>query len=314
MDDPGAGLGGVGVIMTGKSGTYKTLSATSPAAGSYNLSNVLPGHYVLLFSLFGHQSESVEVNLAAGQVLVVPPLNMVPINPSSQRKAVITGNVVNLSTGSAVTKGTVELDGDPAFSVPLGNNGSYVISGLDAGVHKVTVTAPGYEASSAAVDVAMDATAVAPLVLLPPLVALSGVITSNYGGTVAGAFISLSPRLSTERCGVPANPSAAPTALLAGPDGEGLGCRSDANGDYRIVGMAHGTYNVAVESPHAPGTPNPAAACGPTRPPRAAITTAGYRAAGRSLSWRARTRSATSPWTWTGGYRSAHRRPGSAVS
>ncbi len=131
--DPGAGLGGVGVMMTGKSGTYKTLSATSPMAGSYNLSNVLPGHYVLLFSLFAHQSESVEVNLSAGQVLVVPPVNMAPISPSSQLKAVITGNVVNLSTGSPVTKGAVELDGNPALTVPLGNNGSYVMSGLGAG-------------------------------------------------------------------------------------------------------------------------------------------------------------------------------------
>jgi Fibronectin type III domain/Carboxypeptidase regulatory-like domain len=261
--DPGAGLGGVGVMMTGKSGTYKTLSATSPMAGSYNLSNVLPGHYVLLFSLFAHQSESVEVNLSAGQVLVVPPVNMAPISPSSQLKAVITGNVVNLSTGSPVTKGAVELDGNPALTVPLGNNGSYVMSGLGAGAHKVTVTATGFEASSVVVDVAMDATAVAPLVLLPPLVALSGVITSNYGGTVAGAFISLSPRLGTERCGAAANPSASPTALVAGPSGQGQGCRADANGDYRIVGLAHGTYNVAVQSLHAPGTPNPTATCGP---------------------------------------------------
>ncbi|HTT92320.1 MAG TPA: carboxypeptidase regulatory-like domain-containing protein [Acidimicrobiales bacterium] len=263
--DP-AGIGGVGVVMTGKSGTYKTLTATAPNAGSYNLSNVLPGHYVLLFSLFGYQSESVEVNLSAGQVLAVAPLKMPSISASSQRKAVITGNVVNLSTGNAVTKGTVEVDGNPAFSVPLGNSGSYIVSGLDAGVHKVTVTAPGYEPASVAVDVAMDATAVAPLVLLAPLVALSGVITSNYGGTVAGAFVNLSPQLSTERCGAAANPSAAPTPLVAGPEGKGLGCRADANGDFRIAGLAHGTYNVTVQSPHAPGTPNPSAVCGPEQP------------------------------------------------
>ena len=146
---------------------------------------------------------------------------MAPINPSSQHKAVITGNVVNLSTGNAVTKGTVELDGNRALSAwqqrlvrsvrprrrrPQGD--SY---------------RPGLRASSVVVDVAMDATAVAPLVLLPPLVALSGVITSNYGGTVAGAFVSLSPRLSTERCGAAANPSAPPTALVAGPGRAGPG-------------------------------------------------------------------------------------------
>jgi large repetitive protein len=263
--DP-AGVGGVGVIMTGKTGTYKALTATSPSAGSYDLSNVTPGHYVLLFSLFGYETESVEVNLAAGQVLVVPPVKMPAINPLSEQKAVITGNVVNLSTGSAVTTGRAEVDGNPALSVPLGNNGSYIVPGLRAGVHTVTVTAPGYEPVSVVVDVAMDASAVAPLVLLPPLVALSGVVTSNYGGTVAGAFVSVSPRLSTERCGEAANPSAAPTALVAGPDGKGAGCLADANGDYRIVGLAHGTYNVTVQSPHGPGTPNPGAACGPDQP------------------------------------------------
>ena len=260
---PGDGLGGVGVVMTGQSGTYKALTATAPNAGSFALANVLPGHYVLLFSLFGYESESVELNLRAGQVLTVPPVKMPGINPSSEKQAEITGNVVNLSTGNAVTKGTAEVDGDPALSVPLGNKGSYIVTGLSAGVHQVTVTAPGYEPASVQVDVAMDATAVAPLVLLAPLVALSGVITSNDGGTVAGAFVTLSPQLSTERCGTASNPSAAPTPLIAGPGGQGRGCRADANGDYRVVGLAHGTYNVNVQSPHAPGTPNPTAICGP---------------------------------------------------
>ena len=260
---PGDGLGGVGVVMTGQSGTYKALTATAPNAGSFALANVLPGHYVLLFSLFGYESESVELNLRAGQVLTVPPVKMPGINPSSEKQAEITGNVVNLSTGNAVIKGTAEVDGDPALSVPLGNKGSYIVTGLSAGVHEVTVTAPGYEPASVQVDVAMDATAVAPLVLLAPLVALSGVITSNDGGTVAGAFVTLSPELRTERCGTASNPSAAPTPLIAGPGGQGRGCRADANGDYRVVGLAHGTYNVNVQSPHAPGTPNPTAICGP---------------------------------------------------
>ncbi len=260
---PGDGLGGVGVVMTGQLGTYKALTATSPNSGSFALANVLPGHYVLLFSLFGYRSESVEVNLRAGQILMVPTVKMPGINPSSEKKAEITGNVVNLSTGNAVTEGNVEVDGKRALSVSLGNNGSYIVTGLGAGVHRVTVTAHGYEPASVVVDVAMDATAVAPLVLLAPLVAVSGVITSNDGGTVAGAFVSLSPRLSTERCGTASNPSAAPTALAPGPGGKGLGCRADANGDYRVVGLSHGTYNVSVQSPHAASTPNPAAMCGP---------------------------------------------------
>ena len=280
------GLGGVGVVMTGESGTYKALTATSPNAGAYDLSNVLPGHYVLLFALFGYQSESVEVDLSPGQILAVPPVKMPPISASSQRQAVITGDVVNLTTGNAVTNGTAQVDADRALSVPLGTNGSYIIPNLGAGIHKVTVSAPGYEPVTVVADVAMDATAVAPLVLLPPLVAVSGVVTSNDGGTVAGAFVSLAPRLNTERCGTASNPSAAPTALVRGPAGEGMagegmagkgvagkgvggkgmGCLADANGDYRIVGLSHGTYNVSVQSPHAPDVPNPSAQCAAGQP------------------------------------------------
>ncbi len=140
---PGDGLGGVGVVMTGKLGTYKALTATAPNSGSFALANVLPGHYVLLFSLFGYRSESVEVNLRAGQILMVPSVKMPAINPSSEQKAEITGNVVNLATGNAVTKGNAEIDGKRDLSVSLGNNGSYIVAGLGAGVHRVTVTAAG---------------------------------------------------------------------------------------------------------------------------------------------------------------------------
>ena len=259
------GLGGVGVVMTGKSGTYKALTATSPDAGAYNLSNVLPGHYVLLFAQFGYQSESVEVDLAAGQILVVPPVKMPPISAKSQHEAVITGDVVNLATGNAVTNGTAEVDGR-ALSVPIGNNGSYIVPNLGAGIHKVTVSAPDYEPVTVEADVAMDATAVAPLVLLPPLVALSGVVTSNDGGTVAGAFVSVEPQLNTERCGAASNPSATPTALVRGAEAKVMGCLADANGDYRIVGLSHGTYNVNVQSPHAAGVPNPSAQCDAGQP------------------------------------------------
>ena len=180
-----------------------------------------------------------------------------------------------------MTNGTAQVDADRALSVPLGTNGSYIIPNLGAGIHKVTVSAPGYEPVTVVADVAMDATAVAPLVLLPPLVAVSGVVTSNDGGTVAGAFVSLAPRLNTERCGTASNPSAAPTALVRGPAGEGMagegmagkgvggkgmGCLADANGDYRIVGLSHGTYNVNVQSPHAPDVPNPSAQCAAGQP------------------------------------------------
>ncbi|HET9059769.1 MAG TPA: carboxypeptidase regulatory-like domain-containing protein [Acidimicrobiales bacterium] len=265
----GRPLGGVGVVMTDGKNTYKTLTATPASAasslapaGSYNFDNVAAGHYVLIFSLFGYAARTLEADVPAGQSLVMKPLDMPEVSKSSEDRAQITGNVVDLASGNPVTAGSAEVDGNPALVAKLGTNGSYVVGGLTAGVHTVTIDAAGYEPYTVTVDVPMDATAVAPLALLPPLDALMGVIISNAGGVVGGAFVNITPTPSTEQCGNPSDPSAAPSALVVGPDGKTKGCFADANGDYRLVGLPHGNYTVAVQSPDAPGTPNPFAVCG----------------------------------------------------
>ena len=210
-----------------------------------------------MFSLFGHQVKSVELDLSAGQDLVVRTVSMPAISPSSEDQAQITGNVIDLSSGKPVTKGRAEVDANPRESVPLDSNGAYVVTGLAPGVHTVTVTAAGFEAVTVVVDVAIDSIAIAPLSLLPPLDTLSGTVLSNSGGVVPAAFVSLAPAPVTERCGVAANPSAPATGLALGPDGVTRGCYADGDGGYRIVGLPHGTYTVDIQSPHAPGTADP---------------------------------------------------------
>ena len=259
----GLGVGGAQVVMASPAHTYSALTATTPRPGSFQFSNVAPGHYLITFSLFGYQNEVVETNVLPGQALVVPTVQMPAVTPGSEKKAQIRGTVVDVSTGQPVTNGTASVEGAPSASAPIGPRGSYVIAGLGPGIHKVKVTAPGFDPVTVIVEVAQDSIADAPRALMPPLDQLTGAVRSNSGGVVPGAFVSLTPTPSSEKCGLASNPGLAPTAPTKGPGGSGRGCYAGPHGSYLILGLPHGNYTAVLESPDPPGSPNPAAPCAP---------------------------------------------------
>jgi len=61
----GTGLAGVGLVLTGPAGTYKTMSLSDPL-GSFNFSGVTPGTYVLSAELYGRITSYVTVVAKAG--------------------------------------------------------------------------------------------------------------------------------------------------------------------------------------------------------------------------------------------------------
>ncbi len=263
VESGGVGLGGADVVMKSAGRTYSALTATSPRPGSFHLSNVAPGHYLMTFSLFGHKNQVVEVNVASGRETVVPTVQMPAVSPTSLKRAQITGAAVDVATGQAVTDGTASVEGLASASAPLGPHGSYVITGLGPGIHKVRITAPGFEPVTVIVEVPMNAIATAPRALMPPLDTLSGTVRSNDGSVVPGAFVSLTPTPSSEKCGKASNPGLAPTAPTRGPQGSVPGCYAGPHGGYLIVGLPHGQYATVVESPHPPGAGDHAAPCAP---------------------------------------------------
>ncbi len=256
-----AGVGGASVVMTSASHTYRALTATTPQPGSFHFSNVAPGHYLITFSLFGYHNEVVETNVPPGRAVAVPTVQMPPVAPASETRAQITGAVVDVATGQPVTEGTASVLGLSSASAAIGPHGSYVIAGLGPGIHKVRIAAPGFEPVTVIVEVALDAIAVAPRALMPPLDTLTGTVRSNDGGLVPGAFVGLMPVPSSEKCGKASNPGLAPTAPVTGPDGSTRGCNAGAHGQYIIFGLPHGGYTAIIESPHPPGSPDPAAPC-----------------------------------------------------
>ncbi len=263
VKNSGAGVGGASVVMTSASHTYRALTATTPQPGSFHFSNVAPGHYLITFSLFGYHNEVVETNVPPGRAVVVPTVQMPPVAPASEKRAQITGTVVDVATGQPVTEGTASVLGLPSASAVIGPHGSYVIAGLGPGIHKVRITAPGFEPETVIVEVAQDAIAVAPRALMPPLDTLTGTVRSNDGSLVPGAFVSLMPVQSSEKCGKASNPGLAPTTPVTGPDGSTRGCYAGGHGQYIIFGLPHGGYTAVIESPHPPGSPDPAAPCAP---------------------------------------------------
>ena len=61
----GSGLDGVGLTLTGKDATYKTMSLSDPLGG-FGFTGVVPGAYVLTGEMFGRSPAAVTVEVTAG--------------------------------------------------------------------------------------------------------------------------------------------------------------------------------------------------------------------------------------------------------
>ena len=73
----GGGLAGAGLTLDGPAGTYKTMAA-SDGSGTFRLSGIDPGQYVLTATVFGHEPGSAQVTVTSGSTsradLVLAPI------------------------------------------------------------------------------------------------------------------------------------------------------------------------------------------------------------------------------------------------
>jgi hypothetical protein len=225
----GQGLVDAGVVLSNDQGTFKTLTSSVPQPGSYAITQVPPGHYVLSVEKFQYQTESAEVNIGPGNAQTIN-LQLPFVGGANQNTATITGHVADLFTGLPLSKNvTFVVDGIPSPSVTANSTGDYSVHNLGPGIHRIQVSAPNYESVTVSVPVGLGGLAFAPPAVLPKLDTLTGVITSNAGGFVTNPVVTVS------------GPNG-PVGKLQPPD-------PAKPGVYTVTDIPHGTYNVVVSAP-----------------------------------------------------------------
>jgi large repetitive protein len=125
----GAGLAGVGLVLTGQTGTYKTMSLSDPL-GSFSFSGVTPGTYVLSAELYGRVTSYLTVVAKAGGT---PPVTLKLVStPGGALPATshVRGRVTDARSGGQLS--CDQADGyDP--SQP-GSPGNLALCKVDVGV------------------------------------------------------------------------------------------------------------------------------------------------------------------------------------
>lgn len=124
----GAPIGGVSITLDGASIERNTISGDDPP-GAYGFADLPPGAYTITFSRVGSRSQTLLVDLVAGQNLVLPDVQLEP-------QATIRGIVVRGGVGEpGVGVDVFTLEGyplTPSASTVTGPGGTFEIIGLDA--------------------------------------------------------------------------------------------------------------------------------------------------------------------------------------
>ena len=107
-------------------------------------------------------------------------LAIISTGVSAERgEGAVTGIVTDASTRYAVAGATVTIDSGP--TVKTRENGTYLITSVSAGVHRVTVRRIGYRALVTSVTVREGRTETLPIALLPSATVLNDVVTTATG-------------------------------------------------------------------------------------------------------------------------------------
>lgn len=271
VDAAGTGLGGAGLTLTDGENTYKTMS-TSDATGSFRISGVEPGTYVLSAELFGYVNGYAPVTVAAGGVATadlvltdVPGDGLLATSfirgrvSDARTNGQITCPGLDVDAGETcevtVTLQAADLDGatrtvsvtsapDLEYQIPAADDPA---GGLLPGLYTLTVSAPGYEPGRVQVEVPMDQVVRAAQVALFPSPSLVGTVLARVGTVPAGTCVLAVPAgqdlAAVPPCTLGVDADGAPTCELAGDARcAGIG----VNGSYEMSRLRSGDYQVLV--------------------------------------------------------------------
>jgi hypothetical protein len=227
VSSKGSGLANVGLTLSNQSATFKTLSESVSPVGGFDFGQIPPGQYVLSATSFGYTTQSASVKVTAGQTVTVT-LTMPYVGTSGVKTGTITGSVVDEFTGAPIGTLPMELDGKPTGKV-TNSNGVYSITKVSPGLHEVTAigSAKGFADASVQVSVAEGATVTAPVILLPNLASMNGIVLSGATGLPV--------------------PTPKVQLLLGGiPVGTPVKYSSTKTGTYSITNITAGNYVLEV--------------------------------------------------------------------
>lgn len=290
---PEDGLVGVGLTLSSSTVTLKTMTVSGDSAGSFRFVGVPPGTYVLTAAQFGRIPASVTVEvtsagLAQQQLTLVSdmsgelpatsrirgqvvdsrasgpltcdraPLAVAPEDCVATISTQVPRDASDLSKGSRTVSVTTTAALDYVYTLPGPDDTES--AGLPPGLYKLTVSAPGYEASTVNVQVGQGVTVPVPPTSLPVLGMISGAISTRMGIPAQPSCVLAIPEkvgiptplpnscttsgnVDRPSCTVPGLGSAYPCAVtsMGGPG-------KDPAGTYKIRGLEHGRYQVLLIS------------------------------------------------------------------
>nr|WP_297425829.1 carboxypeptidase regulatory-like domain-containing protein [uncultured Actinotalea sp.] len=271
QDGTGAGLGGAGLTLTDGENTYKTMS-TSDETGSFRISGVTPGTYVLSAEVFGYVTGFAPVTVAAGGVATADlELADVP-GDGLLATSFIRGRVSDARTNGQITCPGLDTDAgetcevtvtlraadasgavrtvtvtsapDLEYQIPAADDPA---GGLLPGLYALSVSAPGYEPGTVQVEVPMDQVVRAAQVALFPSPSLVGTVLARVGTVPAGTCVLAVPAGqdlgAVGPCTLGVDADGAPTCEVAG-DARCAG--TGVNGSYEMSRLRSGDYQVLV--------------------------------------------------------------------
>lgn len=175
----GSGTGVAGATVTATSATGTEFSAVTGADGSYSLTLMPPGSYVVDVSATGYGvATPIQAQLTAEALTVTG----ADINGLIPNNAVISGVITNFSGGSPLTGVQVTAEGiSGAGSVITSSNGSYRISNLAPGRYDIRVQLANFRYETFTLDVAASQTEVKDFVMRRDAGRIRGRVTNQNG-------------------------------------------------------------------------------------------------------------------------------------
>lgn len=220
----GSALSGVTVAVTATGQSGRNL--TSGADGRVLIDKLPLASVQAQLSLAGYDGVTVGVTITGPQAADI---GSVPMKKS--RSAVVTGIVTQAVTGQVLEGASVVLSGATSAQATTDSAGRFMLAGLAAGTHTVTIGKAGFASASST----FDAIPGGEYVVSPSLRAASaGVdpVGCRLSGTVLAA-----------QGGVPM-----PGVQIALTGSNSLSTTTDATGAYNLNGLASGNTRVAVSA------------------------------------------------------------------
>jgi len=265
----GAGLVGAGIVLSGDNATYKTTTVSDPAGG-FRITGVTPGSYVLAAEKFGQLTQYASVDVTMGAPVSVTMALPTASGDGLPATSHVRGRVTDSRTGGQITCPPNIPSGDcvitatttdragggtQTFQVTAPPDQEYLLpavggagsGGLLPGLHAVTVSAPGYEATTVMVQVPLGVTIEAPPVALAPAAVITGSVSTPVGALPAGTCVIVVPLAEGGSTAPPCTPAAPPALTCTTTIGDALCAVADSNGHYEIDSVPHGSYDVYVE-------------------------------------------------------------------